>query len=198
MLIDRKASALICIDVQARLAPSIHEHEQVIASGAWLIEVASHLGIPVHATEQYPEGLGSTVGALRTRLNPSRIHQKMHFSWMQTGRARSLRDQATQWVIFGTEAHVCVQQTVLEAAGAGLDVFVVDEATGSRRPLDKRRALERMRAAGATIVTREMVAFEWLRRADTDLFKTVQPLLRDGLSHPAVASQAPSLSRQEL
>jgi len=52
-------------------------------------------------------------------------------------------------------------------------VFVVGEAVGSRRPADKALALERMRRHGADIVSREMVAFEWLRRAGTDLFRQV-------------------------
>lgn len=33
--------------------------------------------------------------------------------------------------------------------------------------------IERMRAAGAIIVSREMVLFEWLRQAGTPLFKEI-------------------------
>ncbi len=47
---------------------------------------------------------------------------------------------------------------------------VVAEA-GQR--LDKALALERMRQAGAVIVSREMVAFEWMERAGTELFKAI-------------------------
>jgi len=50
---------------------------------------------------------------------------------------------------------------------------VVDEAVGSRRDADKALALQRMREAGAAIVSREMVAFEWLRRADSEVFREV-------------------------
>ena len=70
-------------------------------------------------------------------------------------------------------AHVCVLQTVLEMQAAGKQVFVVEEAVGSRRESDKALALTRMRDAGATIVSREMVAFEWLRRADSELFREI-------------------------
>ncbi|MNG33382.1 hypothetical protein D3C84_1196200 [compost metagenome] len=50
---------------------------------------------------------------------------------------------------------------------------MVAEAVGSRRPEDKALALERMRQAGAMIVSREMVAFEWMERAGTDLFRQI-------------------------
>ena len=56
---------------------------------------------------------------------------------------------------------------------AGREVFVVDEAVGSRRPRDKALGLARMEGAGAVIVSREMVAFEWLERAGTELFREI-------------------------
>jgi hypothetical protein len=64
-------------------------------------------------------------------------------------------------------------QTVIELLDSGRQVFVVDEAVGSRRDSDKALALARMRDEGASIVSREMVAFEWLRRADSDIFREV-------------------------
>jgi nicotinamidase-related amidase len=78
-----------------------------------------------------------------------------------------------QLVVCGMETHVCVLQTVMELLAGGRQVFVVEEAVGSRRESDKALALARMREAGASIVSREMVAFEWLRKADSDLFREI-------------------------
>ena len=50
---------------------------------------------------------------------------------------------------------------------------VVDEAVGSRKASDKALALNRMQQQGANIVSREMVAFEWLNKANTPEFKAV-------------------------
>ena len=47
------------------------------------------------------------------------------------------------------------------------------EACGSRRPSDKALALARMAAAGVTVVSREMVAFEWLARAGSEEFREI-------------------------
>ena len=79
-------------------------------------------------------------------------------------------------MVCGTESHVCVQQTVLDLLAAGRDVAVVEEAIGSRQARDKALALERMRQHGANIVSREMVAFEWLSKAGTPAFRS---LLKD-------------------
>ena len=76
-------------------------------------------------------------------------------------------------MVCGTESHVCVQQTVLDLLAAGRDVAVVDEAVGSRKAQDKALALARMRQNGAQIVSREMVAFEWLHRSNTPNFRAV-------------------------
>ena len=80
---------------------------------------------------------------------------------------------ARKIVVCGIESHVCVLQTVLQLAAAGKQVFVVEEAVGSRDPAHKALALERMRQHGIQIVCREMVAFEWLGQAGTDLFRDV-------------------------
>jgi hypothetical protein len=49
----------------------------------------------------------------------------------------------------------------------------VAAAVGARGPRDKALGLARMERAGAVIVSREMVAFEWLEQAGTDVFREV-------------------------
>jgi nicotinamidase-related amidase len=73
----------------------------------------------------------------------------------------------------GVEAHVCVLQTALELVEEGKEVYVVADAVGSRRTLDRDLALWRMREEGVRVVSREMVVFEWLGEAGTPLFRDV-------------------------
>ena len=52
------------------------------------------------------------------------------------------------------------------------------DAVSSRTPENYRFGLDRMRAAGAVIVSTEMVLFELLERAGTDEFKQILELVK--------------------
>lgn len=174
MRICAKQSVLLVVDIQERLSPAIHESQSVIDNVLWLVGVAKALGIPVLASEQYPKGLGATLPALRSLLDTGTVVEKEHFSAVTEGLLwKAPGGDRHQWIVTGTESHVCVQQTVLDLLAAGRRVFVVEEGVGSRRERDKQLALERMRSHGADIVSREMVAFEWLDKANTEAFRTV-------------------------
>jgi nicotinamidase-related amidase len=174
MTLNAKQSVLLIIDLQERLSPAIDGGTAVIDHSAWLIGVARKLAVPVIATEQYPQGLGSTDKKIAELLLPGELLEKIHFSAVAEGNLLShTHGNRLQWVVCGTESHVCVQQTVLHLLAAGRQVSVVDEAVGSRMASDKALALQRMRQHGADIVSREMVAFEWLNKANTPEFKAV-------------------------
>ncbi len=168
------SSALLVIDVQERLLPHIHDWQRVFGHVDWLVQVAQRLGVPVAATEQYPKGIGHTHPLIAAKLPANATGFKLHFSCVDGNCLPGLPGMARpQIVVCGIESHVCVLQTVLQLAAAGKQVFVVEEAVGSRDPAHKALALERMRAHGIQIVCREMVTFEWLGQAGTDLFRDV-------------------------
>ncbi|MCK9387738.1 MAG: isochorismatase family protein [Sulfuritalea sp.] len=174
MLIDARNSVLLVVDVQGKLVPAIAGWQTLLDQVIWLIRVARRLEIPVLACEQYPQGLGPTHPAVAAELPTGCVAGKLHFSAVAGG-CHGI-DQAggsAQYVVCGMETHVCVLQTVMELLAGGKQVFVVEEAVGSRRDSDKTLALARMRDAGASIVSREMVAFEWLRRSDSEVFREV-------------------------
>jgi nicotinamidase-related amidase len=174
MLMDRDRCTLLIIDVQTKLLPVIHDGQAMLEHCVWLVHLASRMGVPVLGSEQYPKGMGPTVAALAELLPPETFSDKLHFSCV-AGQclAGRMGDDRSQIVVCGIETHVCVLQSALELRAQGREVYVVEEAVGSRRPSDKTLALERMRQEGVRIVSREMVAFEWLRVAGTELFKDV-------------------------
>jgi len=181
MLIDRERSALLVIDMQERLLPAIHDGASVTSSVAWLVRLAQRLGVPVAATEHYPEGLGATTDSLRDLIPADAVASKRHFSSVAAGCLAGLPGtDRPQLVLAGCETHVCLMQTALDLQAAGRHVFVVGDAVGSRRPADRDCALARMRQDGVRIVSREMVAFEWLREGGTALFRDInRDFLRD-------------------
>ena len=177
MLVTAPKSALLLIDLQAKLVPALADGEAVVARAARLAEAARLLDVPVRATEQYPAGLGPTVPELAGY--PAATLAKTGFSAVRDpGFPGLLPDAARQVVIAGCEAHVCVLQTAADLLAAGREVFLAADALGSRFAEDKLAALERARQHGAQVVTSEMVLFEWLADSRHPLFRDVQKLLK--------------------
>jgi nicotinamidase-related amidase len=174
MLMSAENSSLLVVDVQDRLLHHVHDWQVLLNNVIWLVRVAKKVGVPVMATEQYPKGLGHTNPELARELPENVVAGKVHFSCAAAQCLPGLLgSERPQVVICGMESHVCVQQTALELRWQGKEVFVVGDSVGSRDPGDKALALERMRGHGIEIVSREMVAFEWLRQAGTPLFKEI-------------------------
>lgn len=179
--VDAENCVLVLVDYQQRLMPAIHEGERVVAEAVRLADVARELGIPVIGTEQNPQGLGPNVAAIRERCEAT--VEKMHFDACADGLLERLRrDRAAPGdvVIAGCEAHVCLLQTSLGLLRQGLRLWVVGPACGSRRPSDHELAMQRLRQAGAVIVSPEMIVFEWLHTCRHARFKPVLERLKAG------------------
>lgn len=173
MQLQRDKSLLLMIDFQAGLLPVIEGGEEAVKEAAWLGEMACLLEVPVWLTEQNPEKLGGTAPSLLASLNDYRLWQKQHFGVLaETAFDSVLKESGkTQIILCGTEAHICVLQTGLGLLAAGYELYWLSEASASRRPQEAALARERACANGAEAVTADMVAYEWLHRCDTALFK---------------------------
>lgn len=180
MTIRRDESLLLLIDVQERLAPAIEAGGQVVQRLELLLRAARRLGVPALASEQYRKGLGLTLATLCEELPPERRIEKLAFSaWREPALAEAIRKEGRRQILVGgMESHVCVLQTVLDLLNEGYEVYVIRDALGSRRGLDREAALARMEQAGARPATAEMVVFEWLERAGTAEFKELIDLIK--------------------
>jgi nicotinamidase-related amidase len=168
-------SVLVLVDYQQRLMPAIRRGEQVIAEAVRLAEAARALGLRVLGTEQNPAGLGPNVEAIRQRCESTLA--KTHFDACEDGLLDALGDVG-EVVIAGCEAHVCLLQTTLGLLRAGRRIWVVGPACGSRSWVDHELAMQRLRGAGAVIVSPEMVAFEWLHDCLHASFKPVLQMFK--------------------
>ena len=180
MLLDRHRSCLLVVDIQERLAPAMSDLERALRNAAALMQGAARLGVPMVVSEQYPKGLGPTVGEIRRLAPEGSIVEKIHFSCASEPavRTRLAEIGRKQIVVCGMEAHVCVLQSALGLRQAGFEPAVVADATASRVPASRDLALARLRDDGVAIVTTEMVIFEWLDRAGTDEFREVSRLIK--------------------
>ncbi len=180
MLIERRRSQLLVVDVQERLLPVMHDADAVIRGATLLIEGARRLDVPVLASEQYPRGLGPTVEEIRRLVPDDAVLEKLAFSCAADPGVRDRVGAADrpEIVVCGIEAHVCVLQTALGFAEAGYRVFVVGDAISSRSPHSVAAAKERLGMNGVAVVTCEMVLFEWLAVAGTPEFKDLSRLIK--------------------
>ncbi len=198
MLIESTSSQLVLIDLQGKLQPAMFEGALVLQNALRLAQAARLMRVPITVTEQYPEGLGATVPELAEFAIEPLV--KTEFSAVDAGLIEILQEigtpktspnaksvpkhlqkpaanTRTDIIIAGCEAHVCVLQTVMGLL-EDFDVYVVTDACSSRTERNRDAAYDRLAAEGASLVTTEMVLFEWLRGSDHAQFKAVQALIK--------------------
>jgi len=183
LVLHREQSRLVIVDMQEKLLPAISGRTSVVDWVKFLAEGAKLFGVPIHITEQYPQGLGPTIPELAAFANPRPAKQR--FSGVEAlgwPAASETEDGRHQIVVCGIEAHVCVLQTVFDLIAMGYSVFLPVEALGSRSPFDREVAIERLRDAGATIITVESVLFEWCETSGAAEFKTLSAMLKERAS----------------
>ena len=180
--LDRARTCVLVIDIQEKLLPLIRNHERVTQACVKLLRGLSVFAAPIVVTEQYPKGLGGTVSSICDALGEAeyRVLEKPTFSaWADpVVREALIAHDRPQIVVIGIEAHVCVQQSVLDLVSRDYDTFVCADAIGSRGTGDYECALHRMRQEGAWVTTVESVLFEICHRCDGPDFKRMLEVIK--------------------
>src|SRR3954447_21782387 len=118
-LMSAEDSALLVVDAQMKLLEVIPQRARIVWNIRRLPDAANALGVPVAATEQYPDKLSPTVPELQQRIGhaPSKlcfsacVCSEIFERWRADGRDRIL--------VCGIESHVCIMQTALDLAAGG-------------------------------------------------------------------------------
>lgn len=179
-LISAERCQLMVIDLQEKLLPAMMDWKDILHKTEAIVATAVELEIPLLMSEQYPQGLGSTVKSVGDLAQDvTSAEAKLDFSCMAHAAlaskvlAQATERQRDQIIILGIETHVCVLQTAFDLIAHDFQVFVVADATGSRKPRDYQLGLDRMRQQGVHIVSSEMLLFEWIRKAGSESFRAV-------------------------
>jgi nicotinamidase-related amidase len=143
-------TALLVIDVQERMEPTIPGWDRMAHNCAVLLRMAAELGIPSLVTEHYPRGLGRTVDIVASAmLDPAARIEKTRFSAMVDLVDEQLRTWRRATVLVcGIEAHVCVLQAVLDLQATGRQCFMASDAISGSQPDQIAPAFRRMERAG--------------------------------------------------
>jgi nicotinamidase-related amidase len=174
-------SALLVIDMQERMAPTIGDWKRICHHCAILLRMAGELGIPALVTEHYPRGLGRTVDVVAAAMiDPAARIEKTRFSAM----VDLVDEQLRQWqrrsvIVCGIEAHVCVLQAVLDLQQTGRQCFVALDAISGCQPEQVGPAIRRMERAGAVSSGVMSMMYELMEDARHPSFNALLELAKD-------------------
>jgi len=173
-------TVLVVIDVQGKLAQLMHEKTALFNNLRTMISGARALDVPILLTEQYPQGMGTTIPEIAELLTGVEPITKTSFSCcgepvFMEAFAKLEREQA---LLVGIETHVCVWQTAYDLLESDYEVHVVADAVSSRSVDNKRIGLDNLRDTGAVITCTETALFELLRVAEGPRFKEILKLVK--------------------
>lgn len=175
-------SVLVVVDVQEKLFPLMQNRELLQSRIALLMQGAAKLGVPIIVTEQYVQGLGSTIPALGNLVPNQKIEKTTFSCFGESAFRQALRQtERSSVVLCGIEAHICVMQTAIDSIREGYDTFVVEDAVASRLEHAQALGIARMRQAGSATASAEGTLFEWLNRCDRPEFKDLLPLFKESI-----------------
>ncbi len=168
-------SLLILVDVQGKLALSMHDRAALLANIRTLIASAADMALPMVALEQVPEKLGPTLPVLEIDKYDFPIFTKRTFSASgQPALVEYLnKKKPRHLVVAGIESHVCIYLSIRDFQQAGYVTHVVGDAVSSRSEKNYRMGLAMCRAAGARLTTTESVLFELMESVDHPAFRNV-------------------------
>ena len=175
-----KTTSLLIIDIQERLIKALEEPVSagLIRYTSILTQLALDVGSSVFFSEQYPKGLGQTVGELLVLLESAGAtsFEKTHFDLCacDTFTPQSLSKTV---IVCGMETHICVLATVLSLLSKGHRVLLPIDAVASRSVRNHENGLKLMEKAGAVLVNSETLVFQTLKHSKSDHFKKYSKLI---------------------
>jgi nicotinamidase-related amidase len=176
----REDCLLLIIDIQQAMLKVIETWGNVVRKVNQLTQAAEALGIPILLTEQYSKGLGKTIPEVLGEIRSPRVFHKEHFSACLETDFLSLISSYSRnkIVVVGMETHVCVLQTGLDLIKEGYQLQLVADGVASRTTQNRDIAIELFRKAGAIITSAEIVIFQWAKRANTENFRSILPIVK--------------------
>lgn len=83
-----------------------------------------------------------------------------------------------QVIVCGVEAHICVEQTVLDLLHLGYEVFLIADCVSSRKSSDLQTAIRRIAQAGAVVTSYEAILFELMETSMHPRFREISALIK--------------------
>jgi len=166
-LINVDSCVLIIVDVQDHFLAKLpaQRAKKLVSRVGWLMEVAKILKVPMIVTAEEEKRYGGLTTALAEKLLPgAKVFDKTVFG---LARQPDILDAVCKTgrktaVLVGLETDVCVTHSAIGLMQNGFQVVILADATDS--PGDGHGpGLERMRGAGALVMSLKGLYYEWIR-----------------------------------
>lgn len=177
--LNRDDVVFVFVDIQDKLLKAMYNRDEIIKNATVLANLANIIDAEAIYTVQYPKGLGYTNEEVKAPLKDKEEFPKLTFNSYgdEDIKKEFERLAKKQVVLCGMETHICVFQTVRSLVEAGYDVFVAEDALGSRTEKNSKNGVELLREVGAVISNTETILFDLAGIAGTDEFKKIQKLI---------------------
>ncbi len=172
---------LLCIDLQPVFLRAVVDGGRVQRRCEFAVAAAVALGLPVAFTEQVPQKLGGTAPELLALAPNATTYGKTSFSALadQGIHDALIQQQRVEHLLLcGIETPICVYQTAIAALAQGLQVTLLSDCVGARRPEDAASCLTALRAAGVHILPSETIFYALLRDVQHPFFKSYTQLVK--------------------
>ena len=179
-VLRKGAAALVVIDMQEPFIRSVFEHEAFVKSVTKLVEGCKVLEVPIIGTTQYVSRMGDIIPDIRRALPRTPSHDKVVFDCCgsESFLAEVAATGATQILLCGLEAHICVSQTALGLIARGYQVHVAVDAIQSRTIENVNYGLEKMKQSGVLTSSCEMALYELMYSANSPHFKDILTIVK--------------------
>ncbi|MDF9832787.1 nicotinamidase-related amidase [Ereboglobus sp. PH5-5] len=177
---------LLCIDLQDIFLKAMPDAGRLSSRCEFAIEAARLLGIPVAFTEQVPQKLGPTApqflkaAAGGTRRKPMQLAKNTFSALADDGIRETLleKHKVEHLILCGIETPICVYQTALDAINSDLQVTLLTDCLGARRPDDSRDALNALIRLGVYALPSETIFYSVVGTTEHPAFKDYTKLVK--------------------
>jgi nicotinamidase-related amidase len=171
---------LLCIDMQPIFLKALPDAERLVRRCAFAIAAAQGVGLRVAFTEQVPAKLGGVDPELLKGVKKPTIFSKSTFSVLaDDGIADVIKTLDVEHLILcGLETPICIYQTALDAVDRNLQVTILSDACGARRPADTEVCLRALIKHSVYVLPSETVFYSLIQGTDHPFFKTFTQLVK--------------------
>lgn len=147
------------------------------------VQAGKLLDIPLLVTEHYPEKLGRIVKDLDIS-HAKAVIPKTLFSMVVPELETKIKElfptnPPESVVLFGLEAHICVEQTAIDLLARDYQIHLVADCSMSRTQEDRLLAFKRLQQQGCFLTTSESVIFKLMKDKNHPKFDVVRKLVNN-------------------